>query len=57
MSASGTQSTSPFRGKRTMNRKIDLLFTAVSWIVGAGAVLFIFGLLFLILEEGLPQLR
>ncbi|MUT68541.1 phosphate ABC transporter permease PstA [Paenibacillus sp. NEAU-GSW1] len=46
----------PFRGNGGLNKLNNRLFTWLVWFVGIASVLFIFGLLFLILEDGLPKL-
>ncbi|GGG75820.1 phosphate ABC transporter permease PstA [Paenibacillus radicis (ex Gao et al. 2016)] len=51
-----TQTANPFQGVGKMNRLNNRVFTLLVWIIGAAAILFIFGLLFLILEAGLPNL-
>ncbi|AJY73719.1 phosphate ABC transporter permease PstA [Paenibacillus beijingensis] len=47
---------SPFRKSRGVNRILDRSFTVLAWIVGVCSILFIFALLFLILEKGIPKL-
>lgn len=46
----------PFSSGRSANRLYDRLFTGFVWTIGISAVVFILGLLFVILERGLPQL-
>lgn len=46
----------PFSGKRGINSLNNRLFTILVWTVGIAIVLFILGLLFLILKDGLPKL-
>lgn len=47
----------PFASRRSMNHFNNRLFTLVVWIIGICTVLFICGLLFLILQKGLPKLE
>ncbi|CAM3995849.1 phosphate ABC transporter permease PstA [Paenibacillus alkaliterrae] len=46
----------PFSGKKSLNRLKDRLFTSVVWSLGIIIIAFIFGLLYLILQDGLPKL-
>ncbi|MFF2480766.1 phosphate ABC transporter permease PstA [Paenibacillus sp. NPDC058071] len=55
--ASGTAAVpNPFRKPGGANKWNNRLFSWLVWAIGIAAALFIFGLLFLILEEGLPKL-
>lgn len=47
----------PFASGRSLNHWSNRLFTLVVWVVGICTVLFICGLLFLILQKGLPKLE
>ncbi|MFC4779220.1 phosphate ABC transporter permease PstA [Paenibacillus sp. GCM10023252] len=49
-------SAASFRKGRSLNRFNNNVFTGVIWAAGIGIVAFIFGLLFLILQDGLPKL-
>lgn len=46
----------PFSSKHGLNRLKDRLFTGVVWSLGILIIVFIFGLLYLILQDGLPKL-
>lgn len=46
----------PFSGRKSLNRLKDRLFTSVVWSLGILIIAFIFGLLYLILQDGLPKL-
>lgn len=46
----------PFSGKKGLNRFKDRVFTGVVWSLGILIIVFIFGLLFLILQDGLPKI-
>ncbi|BBH18953.1 phosphate transport system permease protein PstA [Paenibacillus baekrokdamisoli] len=46
----------PFSSSKSMNHINNRLFTILVWIVGIVTILFICGLLFLILQKGLPKL-
>ncbi|PZD95648.1 phosphate ABC transporter permease PtsA [Paenibacillus sambharensis] len=51
-----TAERNPFSSGRSMNRLRNHIFTALVWSIGITVILFIFGLLFLILKDGLPKL-
>lgn len=46
----------PFSGKRGLNRVKDRFFTSIVWTIGVLIIAFIIGLLYLILQDGLPKL-
>lgn len=46
----------PFSGKKGLNQLNDRIFTITVWVVGILIISFIFTLLFLILQDGLPKL-
>ncbi|MEK3884795.1 phosphate ABC transporter permease PstA [Paenibacillus sp. PL2-23] len=46
----------PFVGNHTLSKWKDRLFTAFVWSLGLVIIAFIFGLLYLILQDGLPKL-
>ncbi|MFC0329128.1 phosphate ABC transporter permease PstA [Paenibacillus sepulcri] len=46
----------PFASRKSMNHINNRIFTLVVWCVGIVTVLFILGLLFLILQKGMPKL-
>lgn len=46
----------PFSGKNGLNRVKDRIFTGVVWSLGVLIIAFIFGLLYLILQDGMPKL-
>lgn len=46
----------PFSGKKGLNRLNNRLFSVLVWAIGIVTILFIFGLLYLILQDGLPKL-
>lgn len=48
--------TNPFSSKNGFNRVKDRIFTGVVWSLGVLIIAFIFGLLYLILQDGLPKL-
>lgn len=51
-----SSSSNPFSGKKGLNRLNNRLFTILVWLVGFLTIAFIIGLLFLILEDGLPKI-
>ncbi|OMF37792.1 phosphate ABC transporter, permease protein PstA [Paenibacillus sp. FSL H8-0548] len=46
----------PFSGRRGLNLVKDRLFTGIVWSLGIIIIAFIFGLLYLILQDGMPKL-
>ncbi|SFS56671.1 phosphate ABC transporter permease PstA [Paenibacillus sp. BC26] len=52
----GTSVPNPFAARKGFNHLSNRLFTSVVWIIGMCTILFICGLLFLILQKGLPEL-
>jgi len=56
MSAEAKQSVHMFASNKSMNRLKNRMFTGVVWTVGICAILLVCGLLFIILQKGLPKL-
>jgi phosphate transport system permease protein len=54
--ASGSTSTYSFGKRRSSSAIMDRLFTIVVWGIGIAIILFILGLLFVLLKNGLPKL-
>ncbi|QYR23273.1 phosphate ABC transporter permease PstA [Paenibacillus sp. sptzw28] len=56
MSTGAKSSGNPFSSHKSMNHINNRLFTILVWTIGICTILFICGLLFLILQKGLPKL-
>ncbi|MFC5649126.1 phosphate ABC transporter permease PstA [Paenibacillus solisilvae] len=56
MSAGTKAPVNPFRLHKSLNHFYNRAFTVLVWLVGIITILFICGLLFLILQKGLPKL-
>jgi len=56
MSAEAKQSVHMFASNKSLNRVKNRIFTGAVWTVGVCAILLVCGLLFVILQKGLPKL-